>query len=528
MSKDSENKAVKSKVIDVDMIGSLIKDGATVATGGIVGSSFPECLTAALERYFLAHHSPRGITLYYAAGQGDGKTRGSDHFAHEGMTTRVIGGHWGMAPKLGKMAVDGVIEGYNLPQGVLVHLYRDIAAHRPAHLTTVGLGTFVDPRFGGGKIGARTTRDLVSLTEIDGQECLLYKTLPIDVALIRGTTADTNGNITCEREAVALEELSIAMAARNSGGIVIVEVERLTNSGTMNPTHVRIPAGLVDYVVVAKPEEHMQTFAEAYNPAYCGEVKMPLSVIPAMEMSERKIIARRAAMELAPGYMVNLGFGMPEGVGAIAAEENIFDLMTLTTEPGVIGGIPASGLSFGAAINPEAIIDQPYQFDFYDGGGLDITILGLAQADKEGNLNVSRFGPKLAGCGGFINICQATKKVVFIGTFTAGGLDVRIENGRLVIAKEGRTPKFIAEVEQRTFSGPLASRSGRSVLYITERCVFRLTEGALELTEIAPGVDVEKDILAHMAFKPRIAADLKTMDARIFRPEPMGLRRNMI
>jgi len=504
------------KIVTAEKAIAVINNNDTIATGGFVGTGFPEWLAINLEKRFQLTDSPRNLTLMYAAGQGDGGDRGLNHLGYEGLIKRVIGGHWALVPKLQKLALENKIQAYNFPQGVISHMYRDIAAKKSRTITRVGIGTFVDPRQDGGKINKVTTENMVDIITIDGSEYLSYKTFDIDIALLRGTTADTEGNITMEKEALTLEAQAIAMAVRNSGGKVIVQVERLAKSRTLNPKEVKIPGIMVDYVVVAEPQYHWQTFADFYNPALSGELKIPMNQIAPMALGVRKIISRRAALELEADSIVNLGIGMPEGVAQIAHEEKILEYLTLTAEPGVIGGMPCNGLNFGAAVNTDAIIDQPSQFDFYDGGGLDCAFLGMAQIDLKGNVNVSKFGTKLAGAGGFINISQNAKKVVFMGTFSAEGLTVDIHDDHIKIIKEGKTRKFIEQVEHITFSGFHAASQSKPILYVTERCVFQLSTDGLELIEIAPGIDLDKDIIRQMEFTPKISSKLKLMNRKIY------------
>jgi propionate CoA-transferase len=511
---------------------ALIPDGATVATAGFVGVGHAEAVTRAVEARFLASGHPRDLTLLYAAGQGDRDSRGANHFGHVGLVKRVIGGHWISAPRLGALVQADAIEAWNLPQGVIGHLYRAIAGGKPGVVTRIGLHTFVDPRHDGGRLtpctAASAIEPRVQLVQLGGQEQLFYPSLPIQVALIRATTADARGNLSTEEEPFHQDLLAIAQAAHNSGGIVIAQVKRVVPAGTLLPNAVKVPGILVDHLVIADdPEDHRMTFGSDFDPAFAAAPasrpargSAPAALLP---LDARKIIQRRALQELRrlQRPVVNLGVGMPAGLGAVAHEEG-FDDFTLTVESGPVGGTPADGPAFGASAWPEAVIDHAAMFDFYDGGGLDIAFLGLAEFDPLGNVNVSRFGSKVSGVGGFINITQSARRIVFMGTLTAGGLQIATGDGRLKIVQEGAVKKLLPTVGHLSFNGPYVASLGREITYITERAVFELRSGQLTLTEIAPGLDLQHDVLAALGAPVLVAPDLVTMDARLFSTALMG------
>jgi propionate CoA-transferase len=511
------------EVVDAQAAARLIESGQSVVFGGSgAGHAVPEAIIGALGQRFLAAGAPRDLTLISIVSLGDWAKTGFNLLAHPGLARRVISAGFNNCPEIAAHALADRIEAYTLPQGALSQLMRDMAAGRPGLLTTTGLHTFVDPRRGGGRQSPRTTENLVELVEIGGQEYLLYKAIPVDVAVIRGTTADERGNVSMEKEAFFGENFSIAAAAHRQGGIVIAQVERLAAAGTLPGKQVKVPGAVVDYVVVA-PDQR-QTYQTAYSPAYAGELREPDAAILRIPFDIRKVIARRAAMELFPGAIVNLGFGVSNGIANVAAEEGFWRELTLTVEQGIIGGVPAGGRDAGAGVNYDMMADQPYQFDFYDGGGLDIAFLSFAEVDREGNVNVSRYGRSINGPGGFINISQGARRVVFSGTLTTGGLDVAPDGQRsLSLRQDGRTAKWVPEVQQVTFSGRYAQERGQEVMYVTDRAVFRLGETGIELIEVAPGIDPRRDVLERIGFEVRVAEPLATMDGRLFRPEPMNL-----
>lgn len=511
-----------SKEISPEAAAALVPEGATLAVDGFVGAATPEELLIALQARFKATGAPRGLTVLAATGQGDTQGRGLDRLAQEGLVRRLVTSYLNLNRTLQRRLIDGRMEGYLLPLGVIVQLYREIAAGRPGLITHVGLGTFVDPRHEGGRVNDRTTEDIVEVVEVAGREWLFYPSMPLDVGFLRGSEADAEGNVTMEREIGSFQGPSFAQAVRNSGGTVIAQVERIVPRGTLHPRRVEVPGHLVDHLVVGRPENHRQTFATAYNPLYSGERAAVADIAPA-PLDTRKLIGRRAALELRRGDVVNLGVGIAGYVATVAREAQCGDDITLTVESGAAGGYPAYNLDFGASVNAGSVIDHTYQFDFYDGGGLDITIVGMAQMDAAGNVNVSKLAHRIPGVGGFFNVTQGAGRVVFCGLFTAGSQRIAVRPDGLDIEADGEVVKFVPAVEQITFNARDALAKGQSVLAVTERAVFAVTADGPLLTEVAPGVDVDRDILARMAFRPKVSDKLKPMADFLFRPEPFDL-----
>jgi propionate CoA-transferase len=517
---------LNEKFVSAEVAVSAIKDEAIMGIGGFLGIGSAEEIFLAIEKRFLNESHPKDITMVHTGGVGDGKSAGANVLAHNGLIKRMIGGHFARMPMLGNMIEQDIIEGYNIPQGILAHLYRESAAGRPRLITKVGLKTFIDPELGGPKLNSIAKEDLVEKVKIDGEDYLSFKVPKVNLAVIRGTTADEQGNISFENEPLTLEGISIATAAKNNGGIVIVQVEKVVKKGNILPQNVKIPHIMVDYIVVAKDPEknHRQNYGTFFDSRFTRNDIITEGVAVKEPLDSRKIIARRAAMCLTKNMkVVNFGIGIPEVVASVLNEEGQDKGFATIIESGIVGGVALGNMNFGASLCPDAIIDQTYMFDYIDGGGLDISFLGLAQCDPHGNINVSKFGKKITGCGGFIDISQNVKNIVFCGTFTAGGLKVDIESNSLVIKQEGSVKKFINSLQQITFSGEVAMDNKKSVIFVTERAVLKLVKEGLMLMEIAPGVDMEKDIIEQMEFKPIISPDLKVMDSRIFVDRPMGL-----
>ena len=511
-----------AKILTAKEAATLVKDHDVLVVGGNGGTGVAEGILTELESRFLGTGAPRALTLFHVTGVGAVTEKGICRLAHEGMVARVIGGNYGLQLPFMKLILEERLEAYNFPQGVMTQLCRTMAARQPGVLTHVGLNTYMDPRQEGGRMNARTKEQLVSVVPVDGEEFLLYRSPIPNVAILRGTSADEDGYISMEHEATTREDLSVAQAVHNAGGTVIVQVKRIVKRGTQHPQMVKIPGFLVD-VLVVDPNQ-MQTYTTAHDGARCGDVTVPVSRIEPDPMSERRVIARRGAFELRNGDVVNLGVGVSAMIPNVTAEEGFSDAITLTVESGIVGGVPGHAREFGTSVNPRAILDQPYQFDFYDGGGLNIAFLSFAEVDPEGNVNVTRFGDRYDGSGGFIDISQNTKRLVFSGTLTGGGLVAVPRDGQLHIERDGKFRKMVSKVGQISFSGPRALAKGQQVTFITERAVFRLTEQGLMLTEIAPGVDLQRDVLDRMEFAPIISPNLRLMDERIFRPGPMGLQ----
>lgn len=529
---DFSKSGAGSKVISAEEAAALIQDGVTLCSPIIGLAGWAEEIGRAIATRYEETGHPKDLTLVCGSAMGNHKDKGPHVIGLEGLITRFIGAHTHGSPNIGALIQNNKMLAYCFPQGVVVQLYREIAAKRAGMLTKVGLGTFVDPRIEGGKMNdlTRKSPDLNEVVTFGGEEYLWYKPFPIHVGLIRGTKADERGNVSMEREGAFLEALQVAQAVKNSGGIVIAQVEYLAQAGSLHPKAVQVPGVLVDYVVIAKnPQEfHMQSEGVYYQPAFSGDVKVPLGALPTLPFDERLFILRRAALELTPNSVVNLGIGIPDRLATVAAHEGVTDMLTLTTEVGGVGGVPAGWPNFGMTYNAEAFVCHPNMFDWYDGGGIDRAFLGMGEVDKFGNVNVSKFNNRPIGCGGFINITTASKEVVYCGTFTTGGLKVTAVDGKVKILQEGSHKKFLDQVEQITFSGKYAAKAGKPILYITERGVFRLVDGKVTLIEIAPGIDLEKDILAHMDFKPAIAPKLKLMPQEIFYPEWGKLKENLL
>ena len=522
---------MSARVISFEDAAKLIDDNAVVTVSSSSALNCPEKMLRTIGERFDAEGHPQNITTLHPIAAGDMYgVKGIDNIAKKGLLKKIIGGSYPSgpstmeSPKIWTMIIDNEVEAYNLPSGIIFDMHRDVAAKRPGVLTKIGLDTCVDPRRNGGKMNDAAKEDIVSVVEFGGEEWLHFKNIVPDVAIIRGTTADENGNISMEHEGAPLGAIEQALAVRNNGGIIIAQVKRLTAAGSIAPQRVHVPSTLVDYVVV-DPDQHQATGTQ-YDPAISGEIRKPMSDFPPVEWGTDKIIARRAAMELCDDDAVNLGFGISALVPRILIEEGLHGDVTWAIEQGAVGGVPLEGFVFGCAANAQAITISPYQFTYFQGAGEDCGLLSFMEVDVDGNVNVSRLTAKphvTAGIGGFIDITSRGRKLVFSGYFTAAGLRLRVEDGQMHIDQEGKFAKFVPEVEHVTFSGKRGIQQNQDVLYVTERCVIKLMPEGLTVVEIAPGIDLQTQVLDQAKIQLRVADDLKTMDPRLFRPEPMGL-----
>ena len=539
---------IRQKVISAADAVSLVDDGDTICVSGFVCQGAPEAVLKALGERYKATSYPNNLTLLFGGGPGDWDKRGLNHLAQlppDGsdappMLRRTIGSLYGQIPMVAQLALDEVTEAWTLPMGSVSRMLRAQSTHSPGHITNIGIGTYVDPDISGGAANESAKKspfhkDLVTKVSIGDHNFLMYKALPINVAIIRGTTADGQGNISIEHESLMCDQMITAAAARNSGGIVIAQVKRLAANGSLPSRSVAVPGPLVDCVVVVDEEDHdtlhPMSFVERHNPVLNGALRTPQDQIPKSAFDIRKIIARRAVFSFRPNAVVCLGFGIPSDIASVASEEGMLDYVTLSTEPGIFGGVPASGRSFGPAFNADALVEMNQMFDYYDGGGLDMCFLGAAQVSQNGDVNVSRMSKdRLTGPGGFIDISQSTRNIYFMTPLTTKGLELDLPgDGTLTIATEGKIKKFVSEVFEKTFSGDEAVRRGQTVFYVTERAVFRRSakHDVLELVEIAPGVDLQKDILDQVDFEPVVSKDLKRMDPRIFKADKMEMRSDL-
>ncbi|WP_347254017.1 acyl CoA:acetate/3-ketoacid CoA transferase [Leminorella grimontii] len=518
---------MKSKVITAQQAAELIKDGATVCTIGMTLIGAAESVLKALEKRFLETGSPHDLTYIHSAGQSN-RDRGNQHFVHHGMVKRIIGSHWGLAPKWMERIAANSVEAFCLPQGQIVHLYAAMAAGQPGYLSKVGLGTFIDPRQEGGQMNDRTRSlpHLVEVVTMREEEYLFYPAIALDVVIIRGTTADTDGNLTCEEEAMKLEVIQAVLAAKRFGGKVIAQVKNLAQKGTLHPKRVVVPGNFIDAIVVCDnpQEDHRQTSSWYYDPAYCGELVSPVGETERLSLNVRKAIGRRACQFLYPGCVINLGTGIPNDViGVIIHEEGAAEDVTITVESGIYGGVQAGGIDFGIGKNLTAMINHQEQMLYYNGAGVDITYMGAGEMDANGHINATKMGDRCTGAGGFIDITQNARHVVFCSTFTAKGLEVEFRDGKVNIVQEGTVKKLVKDINQISYNGEIARAKGQKMHLVTERAVFELTERGPMLIEIAPGIDLEKDVLQQMEFKPLIAEPLALMDPALFKEENFGL-----